>query len=351
MNTHSDTTRDAAPVRIDGATGEGGGQIVRSALSLSLVTGRPVAIDNIRARRRRPGLMRQHLTAVEAAQRIGSAQVTGAEAGSRTLTFAPQTRTAGDYRFVIGTAGSTTLVAQTVLPALALAEGASSVTIQGGTHNPLSPPFDFLERAFAPRLAAMGVDVSVELVRAGFFPAGGGELRFAIRGAVPTRLDIPPRTTVRSMSARCIVADLPESIADREAEVLRKKLGIPREQIEIVRWVNGPGNVCTVDVETDAGVEVFTSFGAPRVPAEKVASNLVREVKAFLRVPTASVGPHLADQLLLPMALAGGGSFHGVHPTSHAETNARVIQAFLPVSITFEQDGDGWRYVVERHAS
>ncbi len=339
-NNTIENAKNATPVVLDGSEGEGGGQIVRSALSLSLITGRPVQIDKIRAKRRRTGLMRQHLTAVQTAARIGAARVEGAAAGSSSIHFVPGALQAGTYHVPIGTAGSTTLVAQTVIPALLAADGPSTVRIEGGTHNPMCPPFDFLERTFVPALERMGARVTATLERHGFYPAGGGAIQLTIQPSPLVRIELLERGEVRRIRARCVVADLPVSIAEREAEVLRKKLGLKPDAVEIRSLPDGPGNVATVDVETDAGTIVFTSFGEKRVPAEKVASNLVREVKNFLRAERAAVDEHLADQLLLPMALAGGGAFRTTRATPHATTNAAVIEAFLPVSVTFTVDGD-----------
>ncbi len=168
-------------ISIDGSHGEGGGQILRTALSLSAVTGKPFAIENIRARRSKPGLMRQHLTAVKAAAAICGAKADGAEVGSTRLRFEPGSLKAGEYAFNIGSAGSTSLVLQTVLPPLALADGASRVTLQGGTHNTGAPPFEFLDRAFLPLIRRIGFNADVELRRFGFYPAGGGEVRVEIQ--------------------------------------------------------------------------------------------------------------------------------------------------------------------------
>jgi RNA 3'-terminal phosphate cyclase (ATP) len=158
---------------IDGSQSEGGGQVLRSSLALSLVTGRPFAIENIRAGRKKPGLLRQHLTAVLAAAEVSAAEVEGAALASRRLLFRPGRVRAGDYAFRVGTAGSATLVLQTVLPALLLAEGESTLTLEGGTHNPMAPPVDFLENAYLPLVNRLGPRVKVQLVRPGFYPAGG----------------------------------------------------------------------------------------------------------------------------------------------------------------------------------
>src|SRR6185369_8211050 len=175
--------RKTKMIALDGSQGEGGGQILRSALALSLVTGTPFRIDNIRARRARPGLMRQHLTAVEAAAAVGAARTSGAALGSRSLTFAPTTVKAGEHTFSVGTAGSATLVLQTVLPSLLTADRPSSLVLEGGTHNPSSPPFDFLAKAFLPIVAGMGAQVEATLERPGFYPAGGGRFRVTVAPA------------------------------------------------------------------------------------------------------------------------------------------------------------------------
>src|SRR5437016_1414247 len=166
-------------ISIDGSEGEGGGQILRTSLALSLVTGQPFRMDRIRAKRQKPGLLRQHLTAVEAAKAVGCAEVMGAAMNSQTLEFRPAVVTPGNYRFAVGTAGSATLVLQTVLPSLLTASSTSTLTLEGGTHNPLAPPFDFLARSFMPLIQRMGPSVELELRRPGFFPDGGG--RFHVR--------------------------------------------------------------------------------------------------------------------------------------------------------------------------
>lgn len=346
MDLRNDSTR--AAVVIDGSLGEGGGQVLRSSLALSLVTGRPVHLHSVRAGRAKPGLMRQHLAAVQLAAAIGAARVSGAEVGSREIDFAPQTILAGRWQRAIGSAGSTTLVAQTVLPALLVAEGESELVLEGGTHNPLAPPFDFLARSFVPALRAMGAELDVHLVRHGFHPAGGGELRVRTRGGTLGPLEILARGELRAIRAQAIVAGLPAHVGERELAVVQQKLGIAKDRCTLVMAENGPGNVLTIDLETEAGIEVVTAFGRLGLPAERVAAEAVRDAKAFLRAP-APVGAHLADQLLLPLALAGGGSFRTLRPTTHTTTNARVIEAFLPVRIDAHDEGDGvWRVDVIR---
>jgi RNA 3'-terminal phosphate cyclase (ATP) len=172
-------------IELDGSVGEGGGQILRTSLALSMCTGQPVTLNNIRAKRAKPGLMRQHLTCVDAAREVSGAQVQGAELGSQSLAFEPGRVRAGDYRFNVGTAGSCTLVLQTVWPALLLAGERSTLTLQGGTHNPMAPPFHFLERSFAPLVRRLGAGVSLTLRRHGFYPAGGGEMQATVEPAPP----------------------------------------------------------------------------------------------------------------------------------------------------------------------
>jgi RNA 3'-terminal phosphate cyclase (ATP) len=346
------TTREM--VSIDGSQGEGGGQILRSALALSLVTGRPFGITAIRAGRAKPGLLRQHLTAVGAAREISRAHVEGAEIGSRELRFRPGSVGPGEYRFAVGTAGSATLVLQTVLPALALSSGPSHLTLEGGTHNPFAPPFDFLERAFLPLLERMGAKVTAKLERHGFYPAGGGCFTVDITPASTLRpLAIEQRGEVRRVSACAIVANLPETIGLREVSALRPILGLAPDATEVkaVRNSPGPGNALIVTIVAEHVTEVFTGFGEKRVTSAEVAARVGAAAKAYLEAGV-PVGEHLADQLLLPMALAGGGSFRTTAPTEHTRTNAAVIRSFLDVDVRMQQESDtAWRIDVGRASS
>lgn len=323
---------------IDGAQGEGGGQILRTALGLALVTGTPFRMERIRAGRPKPGLLRQHLTAVTAATAIGGAEVEGAALGSRELVFRPGTVRPGAYRFAVGTAGSACLVLQTVLPPLLVASAPTNLVLEGGTHNPYAPPYDFLARAFLPQLAAMGARVRATLDRPGFYPAGGGQITVTIE---PTRalrpLTLLARGEIRRRHARAIVSNLPGNIARRELRMVQDKLGWPEETLETVELdgdaARGPGNVLLLEVESEHVTEVFTGFGEPNVRAETVALRAIDELREYLAVQ-APVGPHLADQLLVPLALAGGGAFQTGALTRHATTNMAVIADFLGVGFT-----------------
>jgi RNA 3'-terminal phosphate cyclase (ATP) len=328
------TTGPDDVLAIDGSAGEGGGQILRSSLSLALVTGRPFRLFNIRARRQRPGLQAQHLAAVRAAVAVGQAQVQGDAAGSREITFRPGAVAPGDYAFDVGTAGSALLVLQTVLPPLLSASSPSSLLIEGGTHNPLAPPFEFIARTFLPLVERMGPRVQAKLDRHGFYPAGGGKIRVTIQPAKAlARLELPERVEWRRRRAVALVANLPRHVAERELKVLKRGLRLePRDlRVEEVQ-ARSPGNVAFVELESGELTEVFASFGELGLPAETVASRLVESVGKFLDAG-APVGEHLADQLLLPMALAGGGSFFTAPLSSHARTNIEVLKLFVPVEV------------------
>jgi RNA 3'-terminal phosphate cyclase (ATP) len=323
-------------IHIDGSQGEGGGQVLRTSLALSLVTGKPFRIERIRAGRKTPGLLRQHLTAVNAAKQIGQAEVTAIKVGTSEFTFIPAEVVPGDYRFAIGTAGSTSLVLQAVLPALLQAVAPTVITLEGGTHNPFAPPFDFLQRAFLPLLNRMGPRVTSELVCPGFYPAGGGTARFTITPTdVLTPLDLSKRGEIRARKAKALVANLPPAIAQRELGIIGNMLSWRDEWLhpEIVQGSCGPGNTVSIEIESEHVTEVFTGFGERGVPAEVVAENAVKEARRYL-ASEAAVGEYLADQLLVPMALAGGGAFTTGPLSRHAQTNIEVIKKFIDVEIS-----------------
>jgi RNA 3'-terminal phosphate cyclase (ATP) len=323
---------------IDGSQGEGGGQIIRSALALSLVTGSAFRVENIRARREKPGLLRQHLTAVNAAGTIGDAAMEGAQLGSMSLTFVPKRVRAGNYRFAIGTAGSTTLVLQTILLPLAMASETSEIEIEGGTHNPHAPPYDFMELAYIPLLRRMGVEMELELVRPGFYPAGGGEIRVRI---TPTQrlapLEIKSRGELVTRCVRAVVANLPYTIAQREVQTAAEDLGWPEDclQAHTLTGSVGPGNAVSVVVGSENVTDVFTAFGARGVQAEHVAHKAATQAKRYID-SGAAVGEHLADQLLLPLTLAGKGSFTTTPLSGHSTTGIDVMRRFIDVPIDVE---------------
>ncbi|MEW6253276.1 MAG: RNA 3'-terminal phosphate cyclase [Planctomycetota bacterium] len=318
-------------ITIDGAQGEGGGQILRSALALALVTGQPFTITRIRARREKPGLLRQHLTAVQAAAAVGHAQVAGGQLGSPELTFTPGAVRPGDYHFAVGTAGSATLVLQTVLPALLCAPGPSTLRLAGGTHNPWAPPFDFLARCFLPLIGRMGPRVTATLIRPGFYPAGGGEFQVAITPAAALHpIELLARGATRQVTATAKIAHLPRHIAERELAHIAGALGLGGDQLRIEEFAgaHGPGNVVVIEIESGHVTEVFTGFGQRGVPAETVADQAAQQARHYL-ASDVPVGEYLTDQLLLPLALAGGGAFRTAGLSPHAQTNVQVIETFM----------------------
>jgi RNA 3'-terminal phosphate cyclase (ATP) len=329
-------------ITIDGSEGEGGGQILRTSLALSLVTGQPFRMERIRAKRQKPGLLRQHLTAVEAAKAVGCAEVAGAEMNSQTLEFQPGQVTPGNYRFAVGTAGSATLVLQTFLPALLLASDKSTLTLEGGTHNPLAPPFDFLARSFMPLIHRMGPDVELELRRPGFYPAGGG--RFHARIEPSKRLSplaLNERGKIQSRRAKVWLSKLSPEIADRELAVVREELrwGAEECSVETVPHPKGPGNAVVLEIQTDHVTAIFTGFGERGRPAEEVAREAVDAARTWQQADV-PVDEYVADQLLLPLALAGSGSFRTTRPSLHTTTNATIIQRFLPLTIVLEPENE-----------
>jgi RNA 3'-terminal phosphate cyclase (ATP) len=330
-------------ITIDGSIGEGGGQILRSSLALAMVTGKPVRFEKIRAGREKPGLLRQHLTAVNAAAAISRATTEGVAIGSQQLTFTPGQIQPGEYTFSIGTAGSTTLVLQTILPALLTASGPSTLILEGGTHNPFAPPFDFLEKAFLPLLGRMGPKVSVALERPGFYPAGGGRLSVHIDPAPLTPLHVRERGEIRGRSCTALLASLPRDIGQREINRVKRIMAWPDECFQIRTMEDvGPGNILTLEIESEHVAEVFTGFGQRGVRAEAVAEGALQQTKRYLAAG-APVGKHLADQLMLPLALAGGGSFLTLPLTRHSTTNMQIIEMFLDVKLSAQGVGhDQW---------
>jgi RNA 3'-terminal phosphate cyclase (ATP) len=323
-------------ITIDGSFGEGGGQILRTSLALSLVTGKPFCMENIRANRSKPGLLRQHLTAVNAAAEISGAQVEGNSIGALKLSFVPKVVKAGTYHWAIGTAGSTTLVLQAVLPCLLTAGAASELVLEGGTHNPHAPSFDFLAKAFLPVIELMGPKVTAKLERPGFYPAGGGKFTVSIEPAKTlARVDLMERGEILRQEGVGIVSQLSRRIAETELAILQDKLGWAAEcfRVESVSDPRGPGNILICMIESQHITEVFTGFGERGVPAERVPSPTIEEVREYLAAGV-PVGRHLADQLLIPMALAGGGQFRTLPPTRHTLTNIEVLKEFLDVEIT-----------------
>jgi RNA 3'-terminal phosphate cyclase (ATP) len=324
---------------IDGSAGEGGGQVLRTSLALAAITARAIRIDNVRARRAKPGLQRQHLACVLAAAEVCGGLVRGATLGSGRVDLAPGAVRGGDFAFDIGTAGSTGLVLQTVLPILLGAPGPSRVVVTGGTFNPMAPSADFLARAFLPILRRMGAQVALTVERHGFYPAGGGRVVCEIAPGPLAPIELVESGPVVRRLARVISARLPSHVAERELAIVRERLGWTEHEIDDVGAAS-PGNAISLEVERAGVVELVTGFGEKGVRAELVAARACDELARYL-AHGAPVGEHLADQLLVPMALARGGRFRTGPLSLHARTNLDVIERFGLVRFDVADAGDG----------
>jgi RNA 3'-terminal phosphate cyclase (ATP) len=348
-------------IEIDGSQGEGGGQILRTALALSLISGKAFTLNNIRAKRPKPGLMRQHLACVRAAQAIaGGAQHCHAvnaagqvsSLGDTSLVFTPAPVAAGQYEFAVDSAGSCALVFQTVLWPLILAKEPSHLVLRGGTHNPLAPSFTFLTlmaKYFAGNLTPF---FSIDLKRHGFYPAGGGEAHVTV--LPPDALhpvQLTQRGVLQDAYAIALHAGLAKSIAQRELAVLKTALGWKDDKLHdrALRANEGPGNALIAVLQYEHITQVCSAYGERGVSAEEIAKTLVKEIRAYQQ-SSAPVGPHMADQLMIPAALVAAGmggdsassEYWATELTEHTKTNAQIIEAFLPVRFELEAAAVGF---------
>lgn len=324
---------------IDGSQGEGGGQIFRSSLTLAMCLGKPVRIHKIRAGRSRPGLLRQHLTCLRAAQAISGAQVAGDELGSTEVTFKPGKVEAGEYRFSVGSAGSTSLVFQTIVMPLFFSEGESEVTFEGGTHNGFAPSYDYIDQCFLPAIRGLGYNAEVELDRFGFYPAGGGAWKVRILSVDGIRpIELVERGEIIDTRAVATSSRIPEHINERELAQVKKKFYWPDESLQ-PRMVEseGPGNIVSLQIASENVTEVIEVVGEKKLSAERVAGRAVKAAKEYMEAGV-PVGEHLADQLLLPMVLGNGGRFRTLKPSLHFLTNVDVIRHFMDVEIDVNQE-------------
>jgi RNA 3'-terminal phosphate cyclase (ATP) len=348
---------------IDGSYGEGGGQVLRTSLALSAISGQPVRIEQIRAGRRKPGLRPQHLTGVRATAKVCDAEVEGAKLNSQALTFRPQSAPrAGTYTFDVaqvakgGSAGSVSLILQTVLLPLVLAEGTSQVTLRGGTHVAWSPPYDYLKRVYLPSLARMGVQAKVQIQKWGWYPIGGGVVKATVvgqgagdsaggTGAVAAAesglggLDLRERGKLLRVRGLSASSNLPKHIRTRQEraalQVLRSN-GVNARLDVVDAPAKGQGTVVFLWAEFERAVAGFTSLGERGKPAEQVAEAAADDLLAYLH-SEATLDRYLADQLVLPMALAGGPSLFTTEVVSqHLLTNAWVVNQFLPDRVRVE---------------
>ena len=322
-------------IKIDGSQGEGGGQILRTALSLSMLTGIPFELVNIRAGRKKPGLMRQHLVCVQASQRISNATVEGAELHSQKLYFQPQQVQAGKYDFHIGSAGSTILVLQTLLPALMMQDQMSKISIHGGTHNPMAPTADFIRQCFLPTIQHLDIHVDFQCERTGFFPIGAGQINATIHPwTKQTKYTTQARGKLLETVAYASALNISSSIADRELEVLNNRLDLTERKRLNFQGIS-QGNTAFVVLNYEHHQQVFSALGEMKKSAEKVAHDLAKEVKAYLD-SHAVADEYLTDQLLLPLALGKGGEFTAQVISEHTKTQAEMIEKFIECKIQFQ---------------
>ena len=327
-------------ITIDGSEGEGGGQVLRYSAALSLITGEPFSIQNIRGGRAKPGMMRQHVTALEAACAIGGAEASGLAVGSDTLTFRPGSITPGEYHFAVGTAGSTGLVLQTILVPLMLADKPSRVVIEGGTHAMAAPPFEFIAQTLLPVLAKMGPTVTATLERHGFYPRGGGRIVVEFDPAPLRPIECLDRGAPLSQKAEALIAGIPFDIAERELKAMRTVLYDWPEEAFAPRQLpaqEGPGNALLIAAEFEHVTEVMSGFGKLGVPAEKIGKTAAKRMVGYL-ASSAFAGPYLQDQLLLPFALARGGAFSTVKISEHTRTAINLIKMFTGTGFQISLD-------------
>jgi RNA 3'-terminal phosphate cyclase (ATP) len=337
---------DTETISIDGSMGEGGGQILRTSMALSCITGKRLHIENIRSARRNPGLAKQHVCCVQAACEICNGKSNGAGQGSKVLDFQPGAVRGGKYYFDVGSAGSISLVMQTILPALFLADKSSIVSATGGTHNPLAPPYDFLSEAFLPAIGSAGFRCDCRLLKYGFFPAGGGKMTFNVQPRQQSTsngyqiINLCQTTREFHINALIYTAKLPIHIAQRQEKLLLQS-GLDLKSIKHIEVTDsdGPGNAVCIRHCYYTRTTIFTEFGMRGKPSEEVIDKVVSLVKNFIS-SGAAVDCFLADQLLIYMAIANGGCYTTDKISNHTETNIEVIKKFLPVDFVKEQQGN-----------
>jgi RNA 3'-terminal phosphate cyclase (ATP) len=342
-------------IEIDGSLGEGGGQVLRTALSLSCITGRPFRISNIRKLRPKPGLRRQHLVSVQAAACIARAKVIGDTLGSTELIFSPGKVIPGEYVFAIDTAGATPLVLQTLILPLLFTGGQSSLTVSGGTHVPFSPSWHYLAEVFAPALALLGGSIEPAIDSYGFYPKGGGQVRCRVQPAARLApLHAEQRGRLLRVSGCSAVGNLPRSIAERQRQAAVECLGFLQDdgvmlQI-VIREVAtiGQGTFLFLRAEYEHAIAGFTALGRRGKPAETVGGEAAAEFLSHHETGV-PVDPHLADQLVPYLALAEGVSiFTTSRITGHLETNLRITSCFLDTvsQLSGVKDGPGTVHIM-----
>jgi len=334
---------------IDGSYGEGGGQILRTALTLSSLTSRPVRIEKIRAGRKNPGLQQQHLTCLRAAGQLTEANVEGDQFSSQSVGFAPKGIRGGEFQFDVsedrGSAGSVGLVLQALLPILAFADSESDVRVRGGTHVSWSPPYHYVDRVLLKTLSAMGLEAECDLVSWGFYPLGGGEVRLRVKPVGRLiGLKISERGNLKGVKGVSAVANLPPSVAQRQKLRAVRRLsaeGIEAEIEETEVKAKGKGSFLFLLAEYENCVCGFSSLGAKGRTSEQVADQTVDQIMKHQKTHSA-LDPNLADQLIIYASIAEGEtSFTTSRITKHLTTNLWVISQFLPINYRVEGEASG----------
>ena len=334
-------------VVIDGSSGEGGGQILRTALAVSMVTGQPFRIKDIREKRKKPGLLRSHVAMIEAAAQLCSAGFDGAALGSGQLTFFPGDVVAGGHKFRVPSTVSAGLVLQTILPVLCLAKGDSSVVVEGGTGNSGAPPFDFLAKSYLPQISKMGPKVTLQTEVAQDAAVGLGRLKMSVESAVIFRpVSLLERGVPMQKNAMRSVVGLSGHRSGDEVDALERTLGMARESMKAEE--TGRAGSVMLEMSYEGVTEVFTAFGRAGQSNELLAADAAKQARRYVE-SSAAVCEFLGDQLLLPMALAGGGRFTTTRVSPHARANMVTIREFLGVEFWTERVGDGaWMVEVKR---
>jgi RNA 3'-terminal phosphate cyclase (ATP) len=326
-------------IEIDGSYGEGGGQILRTALALSAILRKPFTIHHIRSKRQNPGLQAQHLEGVDALARITEAQIEGVKFGSQKITFIPKTILSGDFQFEVRTAGSVTLLLQAIFLPLCLSKGASRLTLVGGTHVPWSPSFHYLSEVLLPILEPMGISVDATIEKWGWYPKGCGKIQLKIKPVDELKgISLVNRGSLKKIRGLSAISNLSKHVAERQKEQalkrIQKELKIDAE-IDILYDVpsNGQGSFLFLLAEYERTLAGFSSLGSRGKPAEKVADEAVDSLKDYVS-SEGCIDPYLTDQLIPFMALAkGNSSFTTTQITEHLLSNLWIIQHFLNVTI------------------
>lgn len=331
-------------LKIDGSIGHGGGQILRSALALSAILGKPFEMHSIRKDRSQPGLRRQHLCGVSAAAEICGAKLEGAELGSEDLLFIPKKIKAGTYQFAVGTGGSVSLVLQSILLPLAVQKVKSHISVAGGTYTPQAPTAEFFTETLVPQMNQMGYSVKAEITRAGFFRIGGGLVQVdCCRKDNFMPVYWMEKESPRKCFIQIVTSHFPEKTTLKVAKLIREELSKMRNMIpyelEIMENpdIEEPG--AAVIVRTAGRTPtVFSEIAQYGYSSEALARSLGKQIRSFLAA-SAPIETHLADQIILPLFFAAGGLFLTKSSSEHLESCIKILELFTGQKVKTEKDG------------